>query len=222
MTLTDDDDLALSLFKTKKQKKVTLSRLSAAPYASLMPPSELAIRETRSAIRSAIFLALFVFAVLTGLWAWSHLQLIDSNQKLIVLQGENTEIIAKQARFAEIDQVTNQINSLSAVKEKIDISKIDWKKLSAAIFDAVPEGIAISDINYQIVINNADNNSQNQVVAIIQGTSNQISLVEKLITNLRGVTLEIKTIAQDSSNASSHKFTIEAVFAFGNYQEAVK
>lgn len=222
MTLTDDDDLTLSLFKTKKQKKVTISRLGATPYASLMPPSEIAIRESRTVIRTTIFFALIVFAALTAFWAWSHLQLIDSNQKLISLREQNTEIIAKQARYSDTENVTGRLGSLETTKSQIDASKLDWAKLTEDIFTALPEGAKITDIIFQIQLADATSGAPQQIIALIQGTSNTVSLIESYLANLREVASEITVISQDSSSSSEHKFYVETRFSFDDYKEILQ
>ncbi len=220
MTFTDEDDLILDPVKAKKLRKGNLPKLGATPFANLMPPSELAIRESRNLIRNMSFVAIFVFIILMGLWAWSHLQLIDANQRLTEVREENNIIVSNQAKYSETAQITDRIAAIGIVNEQIDISKIDWYVLSSQLFDALPEKASISNINFEILTPDQTVDNQWAIKANISGTSTQVTLVETYVQNLRDLGANITQISQDLKANKTYEFTVNADFPMNNYKEA--
>jgi hypothetical protein len=121
--------------------------LGGEPRVDLLPPEVKAGKKVKATRRrlGAILIAVVVLMI-TGVGAatW-HAQ--QSQNELASAQQRTAELLAGQAKYAEVNQVQNEVNLTVAARQFGASTEVDWKSYLSKVRAALPQDVSIDTVS---------------------------------------------------------------------------
>ena len=136
----------MSPSSTASAERVAIPGSPVLPQVNLLPPEIRAGRQL-SNLKSWLGVALLITVLAAGgLVVTSQLSLRSAQDALANTEDENAALVARQAEYAEVPTVLNQLENTTNARLVAMAAEVDWRPYIMAIAATAPAGVSIDNL----------------------------------------------------------------------------
>ncbi len=119
----------------------------ALPQVNLLPPEVRAGRHL-GRVKSWLGVVLLVTVLVAGLLiVWSMWTVNNAEAELAEVQDQNQQLVADQAKYAEVPQVLNRLDEFKESRALAMSTEVMWRPYLAAVAATAPAGVSFDTVS---------------------------------------------------------------------------